>query len=174
MFSSFGSLFSYLPSARNFLPFLTHVFSYKQVQVTSVALLKWIQTVLLDLNLGNYILQSCSGSKEMHQNVWCTCIVIVLIIWHIAFLKFLLLLRLWHFKLPNVLHGQAISKLHNLSLNHQCKSALYCALLLLFMLLFLKLLFVIVNVWNSIYLNWWRMIYHVKYILLKAVTKKGL
>ena len=124
--------------------------------------------------LGNYILQSCSGSKEMHQNVWCTCIVIVLIIWHIAFLKFLLLLWLWHFKLPNVLHGQAISKLHNLSLDHQCKSALYCALLLLFMLLFLKLLFVIVNVWNSIYLNWWRMIYQVKYILLKAVTKKGL
>ena len=133
---------------------------------------KLIQTVLLDLNLGNYVLQSCNGGKEMYQNVWYTCIVIVLLIWHIAFLKFLLLLWLWHFKLPNVLHGHAISKLHNLSLNHQCKGVLYCALLLLFMLLFLKLLFVIVNVWNSIYLNWWRMIDQVKYIVLKAVTKK--
>ena len=97
-----------------------------------------IQTVLHDMNLGNYILQSCSGVKEMYQSVWCTCIVIDLLIWHIAFLKFLLSSRLWHFKLPNVLHGQAISMLHNLSLNHQCKGVLYCALLLLFMLLFLK------------------------------------
>ena len=39
MFLSFGSLFSYLPSARKFLPFLTYVFSYKQVQVTTVAFL---------------------------------------------------------------------------------------------------------------------------------------
>ena len=104
----------------------------------------WCCISLIDTNsfswyeFGIYILQSCSGVKEMYQSVWCTCIVIDLLIWHIAFLKFLLSSRLWHFKLPNVLHGQAISMLHNLSLNHQCKGVLYCALLLLFMLLFLK------------------------------------